>query len=69
MESLPIPIRRTLHREIVREKVFCEKLCRTSRQVKIMMPIDLETWNAQEHHQGYYRRETDIFQTIPPRQV
>jgi hypothetical protein len=34
-----------------------------------MMPIDLETWNAQEHHQGYYERETDISQTIPPRQM
>jgi hypothetical protein len=69
MESLTIPTGRTLHREIVQEKVFCEKLSRTSRQVKIMMPIGLETWNAREHHQGYYERETDISQTIPPRQV
>jgi hypothetical protein len=43
MESLPVPTGRTLHREIVQEKVFCEKLSRTSGQVKIMMPIDLET--------------------------
>ena len=52
MVSLTVPIGRTPHREIVQEKVFCEKLSRTGRQVKIVMISVRWPFNAHINHQA-----------------